>query len=220
MTHANQVPLRLPETMLRRDIGPYVRSLREYYGLSQQDVAARLHLRLKYVQAIEQSQFEALPGAVYAKGYIHTYAEFLGLDANQVVEKCFSDEPKQPAQEYFIPDAARKGALPQIPKRWLGLALAAVVMFGLYHVVSAPLPESTVVSPEEAFAEVPPEMLASMRRAVMANPENSGCLTVADPLACFYASELTRQWVIAAPPPSYARLAKEHQQPAKKKKKP
>ena len=218
MTTASQAPLRLPDTMLRRDIGPYVRSLREYYGLSQQDVAARLHLRLKYVQAIEQSQFDALPGAVYAKGYVHTYAEFLGLDANHVVEKCFGTETTAKPQEYFIPDAARKSVLPQIPKKWLGFGLVAVVLFGLYQLVSAPLPESTVKTPDEILSDVPEDMLAPMRRAVMANPENLSCLTEENELSCFYASDLTQRWLMDPPAPSYARLSKDLQISTKKKK--
>lgn len=86
----SQTPVRIPETMTPKEIGAYMGGLREHFKLSLQDVSERLHIRVRYVQAIEQSQIEQLPGKVYARGYVHTYAEFLGLDADQVAAQWFA----------------------------------------------------------------------------------------------------------------------------------
>lgn len=214
---ASAAPLRLPDTMIRQDVGPYARSLREHYGLSQQDISARLHIRLKYVQAIELSQFDQLPGKVYAKGYVHTYAEFLGLDATQVVEKCFGEEPTREAQEHFIPANARESV--HIPKKWLGFALMGVVLVGLYGVMTNAPERAEAVALSEQASAVPEAMLAPMRRAVMPTPRNINCLRGKGNLSCFYAARLTTRWVMPAPPPSYALVAVGNSIPSKAKKK-
>ena len=85
---------RVPESMELADIGPYFRGLREHYKLSEQDVSARLHIRAKYIQAIETSDVSQLPGKVYARGYIATYAEFLGIYPDQAVERLLGTETK------------------------------------------------------------------------------------------------------------------------------
>lgn len=212
---ALHAPLRLPDAMTRHDIGPYVRSLREHYGLSQQDVAGRLHIRLKYVQAIEQSAFDTLPGKVYAKGYVHTYAEFLGLDSEQVVELCFGEAPVREAQEHFIPAPVRESVA--TPKRWIGLAVIVVVAIGLYGIMRGPGRQVPVVVSEQASA-VPEELLAPMRQAVMPAPYNLNCLRGRGRLSCFHAARATRHWVTPPAPPSYALVAARNSISAKPKK--
>lgn len=66
-------------------IGAYLRDLRKHYDLNVEDVAARLHIRAKYIVALEEGRMEELPGKVYTVGYVHNYAEFLGLDGNDVL---------------------------------------------------------------------------------------------------------------------------------------
>jgi cytoskeleton protein RodZ len=69
-----------------RDVGAHLREIREYYRLNVDEVAARLHIRPKYITALEDGRMHDLPGRVYTMGYLQSYAEFLGLDANQVIE--------------------------------------------------------------------------------------------------------------------------------------
>ena len=84
--------LRVPESMGPKELGSYMRGLREHFKLSPQDVSERLHIRMRYVTAIEEANYDAMPGKIYARGYVQTYAEFLGLDAEQVVKQCFPAE--------------------------------------------------------------------------------------------------------------------------------
>lgn len=60
---------------------------REAQGLSQKEVAEELNLPLRYIQWIEEGQFEKLPSLVFAKGYIRAYSKMLGVDAQEFVAK-------------------------------------------------------------------------------------------------------------------------------------
>lgn len=64
--------------------GGVLRAERLRQNLSEKEVSEYLHLTMHYVRAIESNRFDKLPGAVFAKGYIKSYALMLGLDANIV----------------------------------------------------------------------------------------------------------------------------------------
>ncbi|MCH7672963.1 MAG: helix-turn-helix domain-containing protein [Proteobacteria bacterium] len=66
-------------------LGEILQQERLRRGLSEREVADRLHISMYYVKALEANKFEKLPGAVYAKGYIKNYASLLNLDASELI---------------------------------------------------------------------------------------------------------------------------------------
>jgi cytoskeleton protein RodZ len=44
-------------------------------------------IRAKYLKALEEEQFDALPAQTYVKGFLRTYADFLGLDGQLYVDE-------------------------------------------------------------------------------------------------------------------------------------
>ncbi len=56
-------------------------------GLTEKQVADKLHITMHYVKALETNQYEKLPGAVFAKGYIKSYALLLGLEADDLLSR-------------------------------------------------------------------------------------------------------------------------------------
>jgi len=67
-------------------IGERLRNAREAKGLSLRAVADLTRIRSIYLQALEEEQFGELPGAVYARGFLRTYADALGLDADRLMD--------------------------------------------------------------------------------------------------------------------------------------
>ena len=64
-------------------------------------VQQELHIRERYLEALEQDDFEQFPGSVYARGFLRSYARYLGLDAEELlsrVPKPVEAEPPQVAQ--------------------------------------------------------------------------------------------------------------------------
>ena len=67
-------------------IGERLRSAREALGLSLEEIEGATHIRRAYLQALENEDFEALPGPVYAKGFLRSYAAYLGLPPRELLE--------------------------------------------------------------------------------------------------------------------------------------
>lgn len=74
-----------PSGPLRRSPGGMLMAQRETLELSVQQVADQLHLTMHFVRAIESDSYEKLPGDVFVRGYIRTYARLLRLDPDQVL---------------------------------------------------------------------------------------------------------------------------------------
>ncbi|HBY96950.1 MAG TPA: hypothetical protein DEP84_23885 [Chloroflexi bacterium] len=61
-------------------IGEQLREAREARELTLQDIERATRIRAKYLRALEEENFEVLPGTVYVRGFLKTYARELGLD--------------------------------------------------------------------------------------------------------------------------------------------
>jgi cytoskeletal protein RodZ len=66
-------------------LGDEFRSAREARGLTLSDVAEQLHIRSVYLNAIETEDWKAIGAPVYIRGFIRTYARFLGLDGESAI---------------------------------------------------------------------------------------------------------------------------------------
>jgi hypothetical protein len=85
------------------EIGASLREARTKRGFAPTDVQKALRIRERYLEALEEERWELLPGDAYAKGFLRSYADFLGLDGNLYVEEYTSrfgaaeDRPLAPA---------------------------------------------------------------------------------------------------------------------------
>ncbi len=68
-------------------VGTLLCATRMRMGKDLQRVAEVLHIRYNYLVAIEDGRYEDLPGQAYAIGFVRSYAEFLGMDGNEVVRR-------------------------------------------------------------------------------------------------------------------------------------
>ncbi len=65
-------------------IGALLREARERTGMSVPEVSRALRIRQVYLEAIESDDYASLPGKTYVLGFLRSYAELLGLDADDV----------------------------------------------------------------------------------------------------------------------------------------
>ena len=70
-----------------RTAGDVLQRQRLHLGLNEREVADQLHITVHYVKALESNSYEKLPGAVFAKGYLKSYALFLGLDVEGLMSR-------------------------------------------------------------------------------------------------------------------------------------
>jgi cytoskeletal protein RodZ len=69
------------------EIGNSLRDARVRKGLELAELEADTKIRAKYLRALEEEEFGALPGDSYVKGFLRTYAERLGLDGQLYVDE-------------------------------------------------------------------------------------------------------------------------------------
>jgi helix-turn-helix protein len=68
-------------------IGEVLKRARSRQKLDIQTVEERTKIRTKYLRALENEEWEILPGHPYAKGFLRTYAKCLGLDGDALVDE-------------------------------------------------------------------------------------------------------------------------------------
>ncbi len=83
-------------------IGEILKKTREEQGVSLEEVAEATKIRTKYLSALEEEQFDVLPGDVYAKGFATAYLKYLGIKDRPDVVKVMTakvEAPKEAEQQ-------------------------------------------------------------------------------------------------------------------------
>ena len=78
-----------PDTAVRAPVhgpGALLAQARADLHLAHEEVAAKLHLATRQIQALEQDDYSSLPGATYVRGYLKSYALLLGLSPEPILE--------------------------------------------------------------------------------------------------------------------------------------
>ncbi len=68
------------------EIGEQLRAARESQQISLEQVEAETRIRLKFLVAMEAGDFDALPNPVVARGFLRSYATYLGLDPTPLLD--------------------------------------------------------------------------------------------------------------------------------------
>src|ERR1700745_3529009 len=68
------------------DIGTTLREARIRARIDISEVEARTKIRAKYLRAMENEEWDLLPGPVYVKSFLRTYGDYLGLDSRMLVD--------------------------------------------------------------------------------------------------------------------------------------
>ncbi|HYR93668.1 MAG TPA: helix-turn-helix domain-containing protein [Methylomirabilota bacterium] len=66
-------------------LGEILRAQREKKGITLDQAAADTRIREKFLKALEDADYQQLPGAVYTRGFLRNYAEYLDLDQEELV---------------------------------------------------------------------------------------------------------------------------------------
>jgi cytoskeleton protein RodZ len=69
------------------EIGNSLREARLRQQLDFPEIEQATKIRAKYLRSLEEEQFEALPAQTYVKGFLRTYADYLGLEGQLYVDE-------------------------------------------------------------------------------------------------------------------------------------
>jgi hypothetical protein len=114
-------------------IGDSLREARTRRGLSAADVHKSIRIRERYLTALEEERWEILPGEAYTKGFLRTYAEYLGLNGNLYIDEYNTRFAHHDDAPLLIPDTlavshrTRRGML----RTLMGVFLLGAIVAGL-----------------------------------------------------------------------------------------
>ncbi|MBI4432455.1 MAG: helix-turn-helix domain-containing protein [Candidatus Omnitrophica bacterium] len=125
-------------------IGSHLREARTRKGFSTEDVYNKIKIHPRVVEALEQDRFEALPSPMFVKSFIKTYADFLEINADELIQSYEKDKRKDPEQVIFIKPAHEKiRTAPllgeNVVRPILFVVLAAVVLFVSFFLLRSAL---------------------------------------------------------------------------------
>ena len=92
-------------------IGNYLKSGREARNIRLSEVARSTKISKWYLDCLEKDEFDKIPGGPYIKGYIASYASFIGIKEDEILER-YDSLQRNSADENEI-----QGHLPEVKKR-------------------------------------------------------------------------------------------------------
>jgi cytoskeleton protein RodZ len=116
------------------EIGNSLREARLRQGLDFPRIEAETKIRAKYLRALEEESFEALPGDTYVKGFLRTYADYLGLDGQLYVDE-FNSRFTAVEEIVVTPTAPRRKRPGPSESNLIVVALAGIVAVTVLVVV-------------------------------------------------------------------------------------
>jgi cytoskeleton protein RodZ len=178
----NDVSLSPTNGEIVSDAGALLRATRMRLGEDLHDIAAMLHIRYPYLEAIEEGRYADLPGPTYAVGFVRAYAENLGLDRDEVVRR-FKAETTGIARQADLrfPSPIPEGGVPGGAILFVGAIIALLAYGGWYLSTSQDNFLAEIVPP------LPDRLIDKTTTGdatqATAAPADQGIQTVADPTA-------------------------------------
>lgn len=113
----------------RDKVGRWLRQERELRQISLEELAQTTRIPLKMLQHLEEDRHEQLPGEVFARGFLRSYAKAVGIPEVEAVERW--THTRRPSSASPAPIAAATITPPERSRRF-GIAIALVILLILF----------------------------------------------------------------------------------------
>lgn len=177
-------------------VGSDLRRARTRREIELSEVEEATRIRTRFLEAIEREEWEALPGGVYTRAFIRTYASYLGMDGDRLAQDYREQvegaregigpspelAPVAASQATGSPGGGRASFRPGL------LAVAAVLAVAAIAIVAWPegdeeggsaeraAPARPAPAPVAPPAEAKPELAAGIQLSLIADAEVWVCL--------------------------------------------
>lgn len=148
-----------------RRLGEILVMARQSRGIELERAARDTKIRVHYLAALEASDFRALPGTVYTKGFLRNYAQYLGLDPDVVISHYNRELGGRGGERVSLVARtlrAPRGGLTITPGLLVGLVLTAAILvfvgyIALQFMRFAQPPEVALTTPATAESTIDAE---------------------------------------------------------------
>lgn len=171
-------------------LGEKLRQAREAKGLDLRDVADNTRIALNYLEAIEADNYKPLPGGIFNKGFVRSFAKAVGVDEKEALADytnlmarqgaSASDEDNLPRRPQVLTSDRQSSPFGKIILALIFLGLAGVgIYYGVQYVqqqaLNAPPQTAPSPSPENAFnpppSPTPPSVAGGLKVQVKTNTQ-------------------------------------------------
>ncbi len=174
-------------------VGEKLRNAREAKGLQLEDVSRVIRIGKQFLAAMEHDNWEALPNPAYVKGFLRSYASFLGLSADELI-LMYEDSrkisvPSQPEHKAEISKAVPKILSIGMKRKWflpvILLLIAGFTAYMLGNTDRKSKEENAPIAVQETKAPSPPvvQQPASSARSSLPAKQETPQSNITPPLA-------------------------------------
>ncbi|MEW9667703.1 helix-turn-helix domain-containing protein [Ammoniphilus sp. 3BR4] len=141
------------------ELGEMLKQARLKKDYTLEDIQQMTKIQKRYLEAIEHGNLDALPGHFYARAFVKSYAEAVGLDPEVVLGQAKNNFPPPPAEEQIVPLRRERQSKPSIQGvRWLSrvlLYLFAVLILFVIYIATTQLGDTPEANPEPTTPNTP-----------------------------------------------------------------
>ena len=163
-------------------VGERLREARERQKVSLHAIAEKTNISVRFLDAIEKNQFDKLPGGIFTRGFIRSYASLVGLDPDGTVAQFLSDEPGQRDDDIDVAPASDREGLGLGTLVLAGLGVIALALALVYFFRPDWIGLQSTVSPPQEVTSLT-HRASRWRRAALTNPPTAAPLDAGTPPA-------------------------------------
>lgn len=146
-------------------VGNALKEARNKKTLSLEEVHAKIKIHPRVLQLLEDEKFDKLPSPLFAKSFLKSYAEFLEVNSDEVMQAYEHAGVKDPEQTIYIRPAEEKGGGLDFQKIFVVVPFLIVGVFvvagGLYYFTKP------TAAPKKISGSRPPRSVADVSKPVV-----------------------------------------------------
>jgi cytoskeleton protein RodZ len=134
--------------IMAQTLGEKLREAREARGMSLSEVADQTRISPHYIEAIERDDYKPLPGGIFNKGFIKSFAKYVGIDENEALadylhaiagdSASVPEEPRTYKPEVLTDSSSRSSAPTVLIAVLILGGMTAAILFGLNYLYQEP----------------------------------------------------------------------------------
>ena len=140
------------------NFGSYIKHERELRGVPLEEISRITKIHIRFLEALEDNRFDELPGEVFIKGYIRSYANIIGSDVDEMLnsyEESIGNKliEKGPNSQSKSTNTAKK----YIGFVIAGLSILALLFFTKFIILDKNNPTAKIVKPSSSILGAAPK---------------------------------------------------------------
>ncbi|MDG5789015.1 helix-turn-helix domain-containing protein [Evansella sp. AB-P1] len=154
------------------ELGSRLKAAREDKGYSLEELQTITKIQKRYLQAIEEGEFSRLPGDFYARAFVKSYADAVGIPSEVLFEEHRDELPQAKKEQVDLPPRVKRSNPKVVKKKskvasiiptLIAIIFVLAIAFGIWYFTQNPESNSSGISREDQQSDgefdIPPDVL-------------------------------------------------------------